>query len=98
METDQMNVKFTPNSFAKRFFGLKLDDYTGTEGVTDLLEQVLGKEDYDKYVISQDPFCGGVTKSSIRIILNRDEFDPKVASSIYSVEFATIGTIEQIQK
>lgn len=91
-----MNVKFTPNPFAKRFFGLKLDFYTSTEGVSALLEHVLGKEDYQKYMVAQDPFHEPVTKPKIRIALNLEEFSVDVPGSIHSVDFVVIGTVEKI--
>jgi hypothetical protein len=80
--------RFRPNKFGKRFFNLKEDEYSG-EGLTGLFEGVLGKQDYDEYMIAQDPFVGGGWSSRVVILLNRE------AAFTEPLEFATIGVVER---
>ena len=83
--------KFIPNEFAKKMFNLSARSYAG-EGMTPLLQQVLGSENYNKYVIAQDPLCGGKSEGAISIILNNNERDPK------KMNFASIGLIQKTEQ
>jgi hypothetical protein len=86
-----MPYRFIPNSFATRMFNLAAAGYTD-EGMTAVLEQALGKENYDRYMIAQDPLCGGKSEGNVSIILNPDEADPR------HMRFETIGTIQKIEQ
>lgn len=86
-----MPYRFIPNSFATRMFNLAAPGYTD-EGMTGALEQALGKENYDRYMIAQDPLCGGKAEGTVAIILNPDERDPD------RMRFETIGTIQKIDQ
>jgi hypothetical protein len=50
--------KFVPNEYAVTKFNLAAAEYVG-DGLTPLLEQALGKSNYDRYVVAQDPLAGG---------------------------------------
>lgn len=78
--------KFVLNDFAARMFHLEAGEYHGY-GVTDLLEKLLGKANYEQFMIAQDPFAHGKKEGDIRIILNRHETDPS------KFRYETIGTI-----
>lgn len=86
-----MNIKtepktrycFTPNDFAKSMFGLTKIQYVG-DGMTGVLEHALGKANYDRYMVAQDPLCGGHTSGTIQIILDRGK-----------MRFEDIGTISR---
>lgn len=83
-----MTYKFVPNQFAREKFNLAAE-YTAP-GMTPVLEQALGKGNYDRYMVAQDPLAGGRSSGEISIILNPDERSPSRMS------FASIGTIYKI--
>jgi hypothetical protein len=86
-----MPYRFIPNSFATRMFNLVAPGYTD-QGMTNVLEQALGKENYDRYMIAQDPLCGGRSEGIVKIILNPDETHPG------NMRFEAIGTILKIDE
>lgn len=63
---------YRPNVFAVEKFGLTAMSYT-CSGLTHLLENALGRENCGKFVIAQDPFCGGVTQDDVSILVNPDK-------------------------
>lgn len=81
--------RLTLNDFAMRFFGIEKRVHEG-HGIGALVEGVLGKENCDKYMMSQDPLCGGKTVGEIRICLDKDEPDH------HRPKFVQIGKIEKI--
>lgn len=84
-----MAYRYTPNGFATKMFNLTAPGYTN-EGMTGVLEDAIGKENYDRYMIAQDPLCGGRTEGNINIILNRGETDPQ------KMRFESIGTVSVV--
>ena len=60
-----MAIQWTPNSQARTLFGLEEESYqTGfNEGLTQMLERLIGKEKFDAHVPGHDPFAGGKTES-----------------------------------
>lgn len=81
--------KFVPNQMAREAFNLAAPEYVG-EGITSVLQSTLGEENYQNYMVAQDPLCGGKTSGTIRIILNRREENPKL------MRFESIGTIYKL--
>ncbi len=81
--------KFIPNTFAKEKFNLKASEYKGS-GMTPLLEDVLGKDNYRQFMMAQDPLCGGKSVGDITIITNRGETNPQ------KMRFKNIGTIHKL--
>lgn len=65
--------KFKPNEFGSNFFSLDQAEYGPHDSTTGLLELVLGKPDYKKYMLAQDPLPNGKSKGTISIIVNPDE-------------------------
>jgi len=62
--------KYIPNDFAKEKFGLTKKEYEGGS-LTNLFEDVLGKENYHKFMVAQDPFSDKRTKkAAIKILSN----------------------------
>lgn len=88
-ERKMSGFKFVPNALAKEMFNLAAAEYVGN-GMSPLLETVLGKDNYDRYIVAQDPLCGGKTSGEIRIILNRAERNHTLH------RFAAIGTIHRL--
>jgi len=84
-----MAFKFIPNSVAQELLGTTKSNYTG-DGMTPLLEEAIGKEKYDRYILAQDPLCGGKTEGDIKIILNPGECDPN------KMQYASIGKIQLV--
>lgn len=65
--------KYIPNDFAKKKFGLTEKEYS-CGSLTVLFENTLGQENFNKFMVSQDPFQNKRTKrAEIRIIINPDE-------------------------
>lgn len=85
-----MPYRYIPNGFATEMFNLTAPGYTG-DGMTGVLEDAIGKANYDQYMVAQDPLCGGKTEGDIRIVLNRDERD------LNRLRFASIGVIRRIE-
>lgn len=81
--------RFTPTAFSRAKFGLYSDLYEG-DGMTPLMETVLGISSYRRHIIAQDPLCGGKRIGEVRIIVNPDEQEPRLW------EFADIGTVERV--
>ena len=77
--------KFVPNNFAKKRFNLT-GEYNG-EGMTPLLQQALGKDNYDRYVITQTPLYQGKDKGVVEVMLNPDE------TKMSKMKYRSIGTI-----
>ncbi len=77
--------KFVPNNFAKKRFNLT-GEYNG-EGMTPLLQQALGEDNYDRYMIAQSPLHHGKDKGVVSIILNPDE------TEITKMKYRSIGMI-----
>lgn len=84
-----MKVRYTPNDFARRKFRLPYYVYNG-DGLTSQLERAIGRDSYERYMVAQDPFCGGCRCNSVTIILNRGESDPEL------MEFVNIGVVERL--
>jgi hypothetical protein len=63
-----MRYRFTPNGFAKSRYILDGTSYDG-DGMTPLLESVLGDDNYRRDVVAQDPLCDGKTFGIIDIRL-----------------------------
>jgi hypothetical protein len=88
-ETVMSHYKYIPSDFAKTAFNLTSSEYSG-DGVTPLLEGALGKDNYDRYVVVQDPLTGGKTCGEIRIITNPRCLDP------HGMQFQSIGSIQKL--
>ena len=86
-----MPYRYIPNGFATKMFNLAAPAFTG-DGMTGVLEEAIGKANYDRYMIAQDPLCGGRTEGNIDIILNPGETSPD------RMRFACIGVIQSIEQ
>ena len=86
-----MPYRYIPNGFATQMFNLSAPAYQGA-GMTGVLEDAIGKANYDRYMIAQDPLCGGKTEGKIDIILNPGETNPD------RMQFASIGVIRQVEE
>lgn len=64
---------FYPNEFGKKFFQLTSTTYGPHNSMTDLIELAIGKDNYDKYIVAQDPIPKGKSKGEIAIVVNPDE-------------------------
>lgn len=79
---------YKPNDFAKHFFNLTQDEYTNS-GMTPLLENTLGKSNYDKYVFAQYPLVGNAKIGEVSIHIGD-------VGQHESKHYKVIGTIEEI--
>ena len=70
-------------------FKLKDLSYTG-DGITPLMQDVLGKDNYQKYFIAQTPLGGGEEVDTISITLTRGELN------LDRTKIATIGLIKRV--
>lgn len=57
---------YTPNALAMEMFGLTERSYSGSN-LNILLENTLGKENFDKFVLAQDPIYGDVIQNDVFI-------------------------------
>ena len=89
-----MKYKFIPNKFAKKFFKLTKNSYKG-KGITSLLTNVLGKENYEKYMCAQDPMHKD-SKGIISICLNRLIDNDIQYLETHNFKFRTIGIIKKV--
>jgi len=80
--------EYIPNRYASEKFNLTAQSYSGT-GLTPLLEHALGQTNYNRYVVAQDPLCGGKSEGDIDIIVNPDERNPA------AMVFRSIGTVRE---
>lgn len=80
---------YFPNAFAIEKFKLTEKEYS-CGSLTTLFEKTLGKENYDKFMVAQDPFSNKkIKKSKIYIILNPDEL------IIQKHRFGSIGVVRK---
>ena len=84
-----MSYRYIPNGFATAMFNLTAACYDG-DGLTTVLEDAIGTANYNKYMVAQDPFCGGQTENVIRIITNPDERDGN------RMCFESIGVVQKL--
>lgn len=84
-----MEYIFRPSVAGRNLFPVMTEKEYRGEGMTPLLESVLGKKDYARYRVAQDHFCGGKTRGSVTVYLG-----PAEASEIDPEAYYTIGTIE----
>ncbi len=84
-----LRYEFIPNGFARDKFNLAAQSYYGA-GLTPLLEEALGKDNYNKYVPAQDTFSGDKTKADIDIIVNPEETNPA------KMIFRSIGYVHEL--
>ena len=71
---------FHPNMLARALFKLERNCYIGTS-LSELMQRVLGEDNYDRYMFAQDPFNNTNATPHIDICING--------------EYYTIGTIER---
>jgi hypothetical protein len=87
-----MRVNFFPNELGRELFHLKEQLYSG-RGVTPLLLEALGEENYNKYIVASDPFSGGKSSGEVSIILNREESRSGQGQGKYT----NIGRVERLE-
>ncbi len=81
--------KYIPNDFAKKKFGLRKSEYS-CGSLTILFEQVLGLENFEKFIVAQDPFyMKKIKKAVIKIRTNHNEQNAKMWN------LRSIGTVEK---
>ena len=80
--------KFIPNQLAKNAFNAAAEHAADT--VFDAVRAALGEENYNKYMVAQDPLSGGKTCGEIHITLNPGE------ENIHLMRFEPIGMIYRL--
>ena len=81
--SDHKKVFFIASDFAQKFFNIAAGVYSG-ESVTDLLQEVLGPDNYDKYLYAQAvPSYNSKKGDKIFMCLNKEVLDPKNLEESY---------------
>jgi len=92
-----MLITYVPNEFAKDLFGLKKEFYDSTEGLTALLMDTIGGENYDQYINAQDPLPMGKLSGEIFATVNRASpnkpIDESLSAPLPQVDFRSIGIV-----
>lgn len=84
------NCQFTPNALCTMLFGTPSGTYTG-DGVTGLMDAVLGKAVASRYLIAQDVFRGGASRGKIIAYVGS-------GASIDSDLYVVIGEMEKLEE
>ncbi len=86
----KMKYKYKPNELAIKMFNLTAKDYYNYDGLTPLLEEVLGHENYSRYIFAQDPLCNS-DNGKVEIVLTaREDVNAKKSDEIV---FESIGSV-----
>jgi hypothetical protein len=88
MTKSKYTYKFIPNQLAKDAFNTAAE--YEADNVLEAVRVALGKENYNKYMIAQDPLSGGKTCGEIHITLNPGE------ENIHLMRFEPIGMVYRL--
>lgn len=84
---------FRTNNLCRMLFGTETKSYAGNQ-LNALIEDTIGVENSDKYVIAQDPFMGGtIKKGKIHISVG----DGDIKKPVNHDDFCCIGEIESVE-
>ena len=87
MSKSKYIYKFIPNQLAKDAFNTAAE-YTG-KSIFEVMHAALGEENYNKYMVAQDPLSNG-PNGEIQISINPEE------ENIHLMRFESIGMVYRL--